>query len=252
MLEFIKDKLADNKEVLISFVGDSITYGLNHCGEEETFVAVFTRILADELRNTEVLRYDGYSHGEERPILGYNGPFKIGGGKGGRVTVARCGIGGNTVRRAIRRIDDFKGEMLGIKNPDLYFFMFGINDALKCDKKKFVEAPQYKSDLKELLDEVISSNPEAKIILMTPTYNEDGTKPTSHLEPYCDAMKEVAKEYNLPVIDTHALWMDHLIVGSENHGQRDWLSTVEHDCCHFSPKGAKETAKFIFKEFKKL
>ena len=42
--------------------------------------------------------------------------------------------------------------------------------------------------------------------------------------------------------------MKHLIVGTENYGQREWLSCIEGDSCHFSPVGSIKTAEFIFNE----
>lgn len=252
MLKFLENKFNNNEEVLISFVGDSITYGLNHCTEEETHVAIITKLFAEYFKDTTVLRYDGLGEREEEPIKAYNGPFTVNEGKCGKLTVVKCGVGGNTVRRAINRADDFKGEFLTGKKPDIYFFMFGINDALKNDPKKYVVPEQFYSDLNELLDIVKKSNPSAKAILMTATYNDSGDKSNSNLEPYCNFTKRIAEERGLFLIDTHKLWMNHLVLGSENHGQRDWLSTVDYDCCHYSPTGAAETAKFTFEEFKKL
>ena len=44
---------------------------------------------------------------------------------------------------------------------------------------------------------------------------------------------------------------EYLIVYSYNYGQRDWLSGVDGDSCHMSPKGSVHTGKFIFKQLMK-
>lgn len=91
------------------------------------------------------------------------------------------------------------------------------------------------------------SNPNVEIVLMTPTYNDEGTGVQSCLDPYCKNVIELALKY----IDMHKLWMEHLIVGSDNYGQRNWLSGAIGDTCHFSKKGAANAAEFIFSELDK-
>ena len=56
---------------------------------------------------------------------------------------------------------------------------------------------------------------------MTPTYNDGGKTSASSLDYYSDKIKLLAEEIDSLLIDTHKLWMDHLIVDSENYGQRD-------------------------------
>ena len=46
----------------------------------------------------------------------------------------------------------------------------------------------------------------------------------------------------------YKLWMEHLIVGSHNYGQRDWLSGAIGDTCHFSEISAANAPGFIFSE----
>lgn len=243
----IEEKLAKGQNVLIFFVGDSITWGISHVTDEETYTACVARHFAKRYRETTVVRYDGIANGDLSPLAGYSEPIVIQEGTKGKITVVRCGIGGNTVRRAINRKDDYMGKFITDEEPDIYVSMFGINDALFEDPSKYVVPEQFEKDLREYYD-ILCTNQKAVKVFMTPTWNDDGDKCTSCLEPYSDKVKLIAKEKGLQCIDTHALWMSHLKIGTENYGQRDWLSNVKGDKCHFSAVGSTATADFIFNE----
>ena len=244
--ETIENKLKKGENVLIVAVGDSITWGLNHCTAEQTFCALLAKMLAERYPEISVLRYDGKASGEYKPIQYYEGPCTVSSGKKQTLTMVRSGVGGNTVRRAINRSDDFAGTFITGEKPDVFLLMFGINDALSEDKNKYVTPDVFYSDLKELYHLLKTSDPNAHVVFLTPTYNDLGLWKKSGLDPYSDKMKQLAEETGSFLIDTHRLWMDHCIVGSEHYGQRDWLSDTEGDACHFSPEGSRKTAEFIF------
>ncbi len=245
-------RLETYEDLLFVFIGDSITYGENHCTPDETYVACLARLLAEAFPDIDIIRYDGTVESERLPLQGYKGPFFVQRGKKercGSITFVRSGVGGNTVARAIARKEDFC-RPLG-RMPDIYFTMFGINDALAEDKEKYVSPDVFYRNYQELLGELRKASPAAELVLMTPTYNDDGKTPESHLLPYCEMVKLLASETGAHLIDTHALWMAHLKVGTEHYGQGDWLSDKLGDQCHFSPKGSLETAKFIWQEWQK-
>ena len=73
-----------------------------------------------------------------------------------------------------------------------------------------------------------------------------GSLTASCVDAYSERVKEIAKEFQLPLIDIHKKWMEHLQVGSKNYGQRDWLSNQPGDSTHLSPKGAEVMAQHIF------
>ncbi len=248
MLKIIEEKLKNNEDIILAFIGDSITYGMDHCTAEETYCAYIAKILAEKYPSSDVVRYDGLPAGEFDPLESYKGPFVVQTHKGerrGSITVVRCGIGGNTVRRAINRAEDYCPAFVKGRKADIYFTMFGINDALKEDPRKYITPDKFYEDYTELCNLIKESSPDSKLVLMTPTYNDRGESDKSHLEPYCEAVKRVADEFGLKLIDTHKLWMEHLVVGAAHYGQRDWLSDKVGDSCHFSPAGSLATANFI-------
>ncbi len=258
-LKDIARRIDGASDFTIFVVGDSLTHGVRATDREHTYTAVLARRLAERYSDSAVLRYDGTVsctlpswEWELLPLEAYEGPVSVQMGDQRRVTVVRSGIGGNTVRRLLNRKDDFIGRAVGERRADLYTVMVGINDALANDPKKFVLPAVYKSDLEELVQEFEKGNPDADLIFITPSYNDDGTKNESHLAPYAAAMKAVAEQYAIPLIDMHAVWMAHLVVGAPNYGQQDWLSGHPGDSCHPSNEGhaviANEIYRHIFGE----
>lgn len=247
----IENRISKGENYLIIAVGDSITWGLNHCSEEETYCAELARLFAKSLPEANVVRYDGIVKEERRPLYGYSEPKTVQSGSKGTLTLVKCGVGGDTVQRAINRFDDYAGEFINGEKPDLFLLMFGINDALASDPDKYVSPERFYNNYAVLCDMLKNSNPNAEIVLMTPSYNDEGIGTQSCLDPYCEKAIELARKNGFQYIDMHKHWMEHLIVGSENYGQRDWLSGAEGDLCHFSQKGAADAAKYIFSELDK-
>ncbi len=261
-MEQIVKKIKNSSDYQIMMVGDSITYGTGSRSDypqtnntspddEKTYVAVFAKLLGQKLTNKTVVRYDGtYTFDSAKGINyinKYNGPVTVQSGSQGKVTVVRSGIGGNTVARLLKRKSDFLGTVIENKKADLFIIKSGINDALyhvDNEGQKRVEPDVYKANLNTLLTEIAKSNPDADVILMTPTVNDDHTKKTtSQLDIYAEKMKEVASEWGIPVIDLHKLWMDHIDKNAANYGLGDWLTTKPGDLCHPSPKGHEAIAK---------
>lgn len=243
-LLFFRNALSHGKDVTLDFVGDSITWGLNHCTAEETFVAHFARLFASRFPKYEVVRYDGIAESEALPISRFEGPIPVGGeGRKSLAVIVRNGVGGNTVRRAIARKENFLGAMPNGKVAEITFLMFGINDALACDKSKYVTPELFEKDYEELLDylECVPTLP----IVISPTYNGEKYP----LEKYAAVSKRVALRRGLPYLDAHKLWSDHYRKGAPRFGQGDWLSESKTDACHFSPEGSYQTAKFLLDAF---
>lgn len=233
----------------IFFVGDSITEGARASSDETTYVAYVAEGLAKKYENKRVVRYDGKRHpttdGALLPLLKYDGPIEIQRGNNGILSVIRSGIGGNTVQRLLNRKTDFIGKEIGGRTADLFIINVGINDALKCDPCKYVTSETFADNLNALIDEIEKGAPNADIILMTPSYNDTGDSNISNLDPYANKMRSIAKERQIPLIDLHKAWMDHLVIGTENYGQQDWLSGVAGDSCHPSDIGHKAIAQTI-------
>lgn len=239
----VVEKIKSNDDITIEFIGDSVTHGLNYCRPEETYVAKFAMLISKKLENYNVFRYDGIVLDALSPMESFDGPILVSYKENtGRIDIIKNGIGGNTVQRAIRRIDDFTGTLANGKKPDVIFMMYGINDALYSDSQKYVTAEQFKSNYKILLDEVKKRNPEALIIMMSATFNDES------VDEHCKKSRELAEEEIIPYIDLHKFWIEHYDNKAENFGYGDWLAN-DKDACHPTPKAAYILAQKILDEF---
>ena len=243
----IVKKINEAKEYTIFVLGDSITEGFCATDDEHTYTAVFARLIAEKYPQRQVVRYDGKTFScpqcELLPLEKYVGPISVQDGDEGRITIVRCGIGGNTVARLLARKDDFLGKAIDGRTADLFTVCLGINDSLTNDRRKYVTPDTYAANLERLLDEMRLSAPDADVIFMTPTYNDFGTSAESTVDDYAHAMVSVAEKHGIPVIDLHKKWMAHMVIGSENYGQRDWLTGKEGDYCHPSNVGHSAIAE---------
>ncbi len=244
-LREIAQRMAESEEFLLFTLGDSITQGALSSSAEHTYTACLARGFGKKMPEKTVLRYDGRQVDELLPVGDFGEAIAVQQGTKGKLTVVRCGIGGNTVRRLLNRKGDYAGRAFEGRKGDLFTVNLGINDSLRKDPAKYVTVEQYKKDLCELIDLLAQTNPEADVILMTPTYHHDGSTPHSDLTPYADAMKEVAVEREISLIDLHRKWMEHMVVGGELYGQGDWLKS---DKCHPSDVGHAKMAEQIIEE----
>ena len=230
-------QLTGNQTMTILFVGDSITWGLNHCTAEETYVAFFAAEMAQAFPNAKVIRYDGIVKDEQSPLLGYE-PVVVQEGSESTIHIIRSGVGGNTVARAMARIQDFTGSLPSGTKADCIVTMFGINDALKADPTKYVSAEVFKENYRKLLRALQADAPNAKLVVMTATTNDQS------IDAHVQATYALVKEENIAIIDMYALWQKQYNPEKENFGYGDWLAT---DACHPTPKAAKIMGQEIFR-----
>lgn len=125
--------------------------------------------------------------------------------------------------------------------PDYVFIQFGHNDQ---KDPTLAPAEGFSEYLRRYVDEAQKAG--IKPVLVTPvarrTFDKDG-KPTTSLTPFADAIKAVAKEKGVPVIDLHQLAFD-LFGKLGDDGSAD-LTASKTDRTHFSRKGAKAVAGLV-------
>lgn len=233
-----------SKDYTINLVGDSVTWGLNYCDPDETYCGALAKKLSYIFPKSKVHRYDGLVLNENEPISKFEGPIIVNDGSSGEISVIRNGVGGDTVARAFKRIDDFTHEMPNGKSSDITVCMFGINDCIKSVPDKYLEPDVFRRTYENLIDEISKRDPETTIVLMTPTY--DGTQ-SSLLDEYSNIVMDIAKEKNLALVDQHKLWLAHYNESDINNGQGDWLSDVSWDFAHPTAKGAEIIADNLLK-----
>lgn len=157
------------------------------------------------------------------------------------VTVINCAESGRSSKSFIK---NGEWEKALAKRPDYVFIQFGHNDgAGKGDR-----ATDPNGDFRDYLRQYIRETRQAgaRPILVTPvarrTFNAEG-KVTTTLTPYADAMKQVAREETVPLVDLHARSMAMLEqLGDAGSAQ---FSPSASDRTHFSEVGAQAMAQLV-------
>ena len=245
-LQKIAKKIAMSDNYLIFTVGDSVTQGQQASNPKTTdYTAMFTKKLCEVFPEKSVFRCDGVAISNDSSGKWTNVNFagvakrgvRIQTGNSGEITVARCGLGGDTVAKVINRTDDFVNKELRGQTAKLITICLGINDSWPSTN---VSPEEYKGQLSVLIDKIYEGQPDVDIILMTPTYITDNN--TRPLVDYATAMKELAVSRDLAYIDLNAMF-------NENYAKsnpEDWLA----DNCHPNDAGynaiANEMIRCLF------
>ena len=147
-----------------------------------------------------------------------------------------------------------------LKEGDYVFIQFGHNDQ-KPDSARHTTLGEYKEFLTKYVNETIEK--KGKPILFTSVmrrrFDESGKFYDTH-EGYPQAVREVAKEQNVPLVDLHKKTEALLIAEGEENSKKLFLILAKgenpnypdgvEDNTHFSTYGATEVAKLTAKSIK--
>ena len=133
------------------------------------------------------------------------------------------------------------------EKPDFVLIQFGHNDSHAKGRPESTDAAtDYRDLLRRYVDEARADG--ATPVLVTPMHRRsfapDG-KVTQELLPYADAMKVVAKEKQVALVDLHGA-SGALFEQLGDAGSAD-LSCSATDRTHFSERGAKAMAELVLK-----
>jgi lysophospholipase L1-like esterase len=131
------------------------------------------------------------------------------------------------------------------EKPQFILIQFGHNDSHAKEKPEATDAAtDYRENLRRYVTEArgISAVP----VFVTPMYRRnfkaDGTL-EDNLMPYADAMKAVAAELHVPVVDLHEMsGALYLKLGPEKCHE---LENKPGDNTHFGEKGARAMAELV-------
>ena len=134
------------------------------------------------------------------------------------------------------------------ERPDFVLIQFGHNDSHGPDKPESTDAATtFKDYLRRYIDDswAIGATP----ILVTPmvrrTFDSAG-KLIDGLAPYADAMKDVANERKVAVIDLHA--SSRALVEKLGPDASAEMANKKGDATHFNEKGARAMADLVLKD----
>ncbi|AOZ93548.1 rhamnogalacturonan acetylesterase [Paenibacillus crassostreae] len=178
------------------------------------------------------------------------------------VLVDNHAISGRSSRSFIEegRLDEISEKM---KSGDFLFVQFGHNDEKSDPKRGTKPYTTYKQHLKEYI--VAAKEKQACPVFITPVhrryFNDDGTLSDTHGD-YIIAMKELAVEENIPLIDLAAeskiLFEEAGIEGSKRYFM--WTYPGEYinhpggveDNTHFQELGALRLAERVAEQIRQL
>jgi lysophospholipase L1-like esterase len=137
------------------------------------------------------------------------------------------------------------------EKADVALIQFGHNDSHGKGRPEATDADtDYRDNLRTYVDAFVKAG--TLPVLVTPMHRrtfQDG-KLTEELKPYAEAMKAVAAEKKVPVVDLYAR-SGELFEKLGDAGSAD-LSCNPKDRTHFSEKGARAMAQLVADELKKV
>ena len=134
------------------------------------------------------------------------------------------------------------------EKPDVVLIQFGHNDSHAKEKPEATDAAtDFRDFLRRYVDE--SRAAHATPVFITPmyrrTFDADG-RLTDILQPYADAMKAVAAEKKVALIDLHTSSGELFRRLGKEHCPE--LANSPTDFTHFNEKGARAMADLVMKE----
>ena len=126
-----------------------------------------------------------------------------------------------------------------MQEGDILFIQFGHNDEKLSDPNRYTDPQtEYKDNLKIFIR--TAREKKANPVLITPlerrTFLEDGTLSIGEHVPYVKAMKEVATEENVPLIDLNAK-SRKLIIEAGDEPSKKWFMHVPAGVYPHFPNG---------------
>ncbi|WP_100407312.1 rhamnogalacturonan acetylesterase [Bacillus solitudinis] len=162
-------------------------------------------------------------------------------------------IGGRSSKTFVK--EDRLNNLLQLLNENDYLLLqMGHNDATPSRPERYTEPfTTYKEYLKMYIDG--AKQRQAIPILITPVgrlHYKDGQF-VNDFQDYCMAMKEVALEESIQLIDLMAMSLDYYSTIGYDHALELFMISVKgEDITHFTKKGADHVAKLVSKGMKEL
>jgi len=141
--------------------------------------------------------------------------------------------------------------------PDFVLIQFGHNDGHAADQPESTDAAtDYKENLRRYVNEARAAS--ITPVLVTPPHRRqfDSGGVTKELAAYAEAMKAVAAELTVPLIDLYARsgkWLNSLgEQGSASFTVNRGSNPAADDRSHFTKDGASALAKFVVESFPEI
>lgn len=196
------------------------------------------------------------------PLTGWGMPFKN--YFDSSVVIDNCARGGRSTRTFISE-NRWQPIADSLNEGDYLLIQFGHNDEAKEEKYKdrYTPVPDYKNNLIKFITETRAK--KATPVLITPVsrlrFDKDGKQQQTHAD-YTAACYEVAKQYDVPLIDldkkSRELFQQ---LGPENAkllfmqlepGENPSYPDGQKDNTHFNAYGARRVAELVLQQMQEL
>jgi len=183
-MDAVKQLLKSDEPVKWLFYGDSITHGALHTFGKRDYTELFTERVRFEL-------------GRSRDV------------------VIKTAISGNTTRPLL---DDFDWRVAQFR-PHVVFVMIGMND---CSESNPVTLAEFEKNLHTLTDRMEALDSRTVMQTTCPILPGSAPEREPHFDGYMDAVRRVAADRALPLIDHARFWAEH----ADKHDY--WMSNAFH------------------------
>ena len=196
-MERVKQLLRSEEPLTWIFYGDSITHGAVHTFGCRDYAELFAERVRTEL---------------------------------GRMMdmVATTAISGNTTRDLLASFDWRVARF----DPDVVFLMIGMND---CNKEKGIGVEEFEANVSELVDRIMALGAVPVLQTTCPILPGQAPERFPYFDAYMDAIRTVATDRKLPLIDhtqrwreeedRHFLWMGNAFHPNE-YGHRAFAQEI--------------------------
>ncbi|RSL35230.1 rhamnogalacturonan acetylesterase [Salibacterium salarium] len=169
------------------------------------------------------------------------------------VSISNHAIGGRSSKTFITegRLEAISSEM---NETDYLLIQMGHNDSTKNKPERYTDPyTDYKQYVRQYIEQ--ARRRKATPILITPVGRLHYVRKEflADFGDYCNAMKEVAEEEKVELIDLMAKSIAYYSsIGYEKTAELFMISMNGTDCTHFTEKGAYMIAQLVAKEMKQL
>ncbi|QCK13287.1 rhamnogalacturonan acetylesterase [Mangrovivirga cuniculi] len=182
---------------------------------------------------------------------------------GNRVEIENRARGGRSTRTFFQEAR-WRKVYEDLKEDDIVIMQFGHNDAAVKKTERYVNIEGYKEFLRLYISQTLQKG--ALPIVLTPVCRnypwENGHLQNVH-DDYPDAAKEVAAEFDVPLIDLNKVSMEYFSKKGRDYVTENYFMNIPEgkyeaypeglsDNTHFQPEGARAVAQLVFRELKKL
>ncbi|PTB97305.1 GDSL family lipase [Marivirga lumbricoides] len=183
--------------------------------------------------------------------------------KGSRVVVDDRARGGRSTRTFFQE-GRWRAVYEKLQKDDIVIMQFGHNDAAENKTERYVDVEGYKEFLRLYISQTLQK--EAIPIVLTPVARnypwKDGHLENVHGE-YPEAAREVATEFQIPLIDLNQLSMGAFSKKGKEYVSQNYFMNLpagkyeaypegQSDNTHFQPEGAKAVAQLVFNALTKV